>query len=338
MWGFREWLSELGETFPVQPTRFGPLLKQWLAKMKKAEKSKSNPRRFLPHEDYQDMLWMEGDTVKVAMIQVNTTIGRWAANYALLKEAHDAWDGWMQRTNAAAPSTMSSGLFTSPETGGQAGAWVFMDTQEMLVSGAMVGCTASAIVAFFVLSFSTFNPFISLLAILNIAGVLICILGMMNLLGWELGVIESISITVLVGLSVDYVVHLANSYIEANVDDIKKRRPKYKDEVSAASGISPMQERELRVFGALEEMGVTVFGGACTSLGASGMLFLCWFQTFFKFGGFMFMTITTSFIYANFFLMPLLSMVGPVGKCCSFADTVSAVCGRQTKHETEQNP
>ena len=214
------------------------------------------------------------------MIQVNTTVGRWAANYELLKEAHDAWDGWMERTNTAAPSTMNGGLFTSPETGGQAGAWVFMDTQEMLVSGATLGCTASAIVAFFVLSFSTFNPFISMLSIVNISGVLICILGMMNILGWELGVIESVSITVLVGLSVDYVVHLANSYIEADIEEIKKRHPKYQDNPSVE--LSPAQERELRVFGALEEMGVTVFGGACTSLGASAMLFLCWFQTFFS--------------------------------------------------------
>eukprot|EP01046_Picozoa_sp_COSAG06_P024577 COSAG06_NODE_2011_length_7849_cov_3.030581_2_plen_174_part_00 len=137
------------------------------------------------------------------------------------------------------------------------------------------------------------------------------------------GVIESISITVLVGLSVDYVVHLANSYIEADMEDVKKRHPRYKDGPADAE-LSTAEERELRVFGALEEMGVTVFGGACTSLGASGMLFLCYFQTFFKFGGFMFMTITTSFIFANFFFMPLLSVAGPVGKCCSFADTVSA--------------
>ena len=34
--------------------------------MKKAERSKSDPRRFLPHEDYQDMVWMEGDVVKAA--------------------------------------------------------------------------------------------------------------------------------------------------------------------------------------------------------------------------------------------------------------------------------
>ena len=43
---------------------------------------------------------------------------------------------------------------------------------------------------------------------------IVCILGLMQLFGWEMGVIESVSITVLVGLSVDYVVHLANSYIE----------------------------------------------------------------------------------------------------------------------------
>ena len=34
--------------------------------MKKAEQSKSNPKRFLPHEDYQDMVWMEEDVVKAA--------------------------------------------------------------------------------------------------------------------------------------------------------------------------------------------------------------------------------------------------------------------------------
>lgn len=83
IWGFQDWLSELGEDFPVEPANFGPLLNQWIAEMKKQENSKSNPRKFLPHEDYQDMLWMEGDSVKVAMIQVNTTIGRWVTNHSL---------------------------------------------------------------------------------------------------------------------------------------------------------------------------------------------------------------------------------------------------------------
>lgn len=102
-------------------------------------------------------------------------------------------------------------------------------------------------------------------------------------------------ITVLVGLSVDYVVHLANSYIEA------------KDE-----------KREQRVQEAFAEMGVTVFGGAVTSLGASAMLFLCYFQTFFKFGGFMFLTIMMSFVWSNLFFMSVLAVVGPNGNFCSF--------------------
>jgi len=73
---------------------------------------------------------------------------------------------------------------------------------DCLCLQAVLGCVASAIVAFVVLTISTMNPYMAFLAITNICGVLLCILGMMNMLGWELGVIESISITILVGLSV----------------------------------------------------------------------------------------------------------------------------------------
>ena len=62
----------------------------------------------------------------------------------------------------------------------------------------------------------------------------------------------------------------------------------------------------------------TVFGGAITSLGASLMLFLCWFVPFFKFGAFMFLTILFSFLYALFFFMPLVATAGPEGSTCRF--------------------
>jgi hypothetical protein len=222
-----------------------------------------------------------------------------------------------------------------------------MDTQEMLVSGAIFGIVASTIVAFIVLTFSTLNPYIAFLSIVNIAGVLVCILGLMAAgvcpwfassrprwsrlscshsstlnsyvaflfcaVGWEMGVIESISITVLVGLSIDYVVHLANSYIEAE-----------------------QHGRMERVQASFAEMGVTVFGGAATSIGASAMLFLCYFQMFFKFGGFMFMTIVTSFLWANCFFMPILSLLGPQGNTCSFAPLLTKQCGSAAKQANDQ--
>ena len=34
----------------------------------------------------------------------------------------------------------------------------------------------------------------------------------MDLLGWELGTVESICLTIVAGFSVDYVVHLAHAY------------------------------------------------------------------------------------------------------------------------------
>jgi predicted RND superfamily exporter protein len=69
---------------------------------------------------------------------------------------------------------------------------------------------------------------------------------------------------VLVGLSVDYVVHLALAFQEA-----------------------PFASRGRRVRVALAEMGVSVLSGALTSMGASALLFLCTIQFFATFGKFM---------------------------------------------------
>ena len=112
--------------------------------------------------------------------------------------------------------------------------------------GAFVGIGISTLVAFVVLSVTTMNPFVALLSCFTILLVVSSILGFMWLFGWELGTIESVSATVLVGLSIDYVVHLAHSYMEATATSRKER-----------------------VRMALTEMGCTVLGGGVTSMGAS---------------------------------------------------------------------
>ena len=127
-----------------------------------ASHAKFNPRRWAPHEDYAEMVWFSphGD---YAQIQCNTTIGRWHSSYKDLKHAYDAWVKWMGTVNSGAPASAGTGFFSSPENQGD-GAWVFMDTQEMLVSGAIFGIAASAVVAFSVLSISTCNPYIAMLS------------------------------------------------------------------------------------------------------------------------------------------------------------------------------
>jgi protein dispatched 1 len=88
--------------------------------------------------------------------------------------------------------------------------------------------------------------------------------------------------------SVDYVVHLALAYVE-----------------------SPAESRAERTRDALTEMGVTVLGGALTSLGASFMLFFCLLQFFFKFGAFMFVTIFGSIMWSMFYFMSVCATIGP---------------------------
>ena len=58
-------------------------------------------------------------------------------------------------------------------------------------------------------------------------------------------------------------------------------------------------------------MGVSVLSGCITSMGASIMLFFCTLQFFSKFGGFLFATVILSWLWANFFFLPVLGVVGP---------------------------
>jgi predicted RND superfamily exporter protein len=179
------------------------------------------------------------------------------------------------------------------------GQWVNMYTQQTYINQAIIGSAASVSIAFVVLSMSTLNPLVSFFAILTILCVVGSVFGLMVVFGWELGVIESVSAMVLAGLAVDYTVHLAHVYLEA-----------------------PVSGRVERVERALAEMGVSVLGGALTSIFASFFLVFTVLQFFFKFGVVLMITISLSFIYAVSFFMALLAICGPTGACCSIGKLV----------------
>ena len=66
--------------------------------------------------------------------------------------------------------------------------------------------------AFIILLLSTQNWIISIFAVLDIIGIMLCELAIMSLFGWKFGVSECVAIVIIIGFSVDYVVHLANAY------------------------------------------------------------------------------------------------------------------------------
>ena len=135
-------------------------------------------------------------------------------------------------------------------------------------------------------------------ASLSIMSVLISVVGMLVILGWDLGSIESILIGIIAGFSVDYVVHLAHAYEIADGDTND------------------------RITEAFSDLGISVFNGMITSVAASIPLFFCQLQFFAKFGTFLCLTIVFSWIFANFGFMSVLATLKiPItneGRCLRF--------------------
>ena len=117
------------------------------------------------------------------------------------------------------------------------------------------------------------------------------VLGLIPIIGWNLGVFESLNLTLVVGLAVDYVVHLADGYMELKDDD-----------------------RIAKVKYTLGHVGISVFSGACTTLGSSIFMLAAKIIFFQQFGIFIFCTISLSILYSLILFTTVLAIIGPEGE------------------------
>ena len=98
----------------------------------------------------------------------------------------------------------------------------------------------------------------------------------------------SLNMSLVVGLSVDYVVHLAEGY-----------------------HLSLHKDRLSRTRDMLEDMGMSVFFGACTTLGASMFMFISQAQFGLQFGVFLFCTVGFSLLFSLGLFTTLIGLIGP---------------------------
>lgn len=83
------------------------------------------------------------------------------------------------------------------------------------MSQANNGILFSLTMALIVLTLTTSNILISLIAIASIGAVILCMMSLIKIQGWQFGMIESTCVIVFIGISVDYVVHICHQYIHA---------------------------------------------------------------------------------------------------------------------------
>ena len=138
--------------------------------------------------------------------------------------------------------------------------WAWMQSEQAFFDGAIQGMSISGVLAFLIILIATRNILISIYAITSVIFIVLCVVGVMVINDWQLGVSESIAMVIIIGFSVDYVVHLAAHYIH-----------------------SPPQNRYDRSTDSIASMGVSIFSGGMTTLGSGVFLFggkIIFFQKF----------------------------------------------------------
>jgi len=200
----------------------------------------------------------------------------------ILHPIYGKWEKLVDSYNNGSPEGLNKAFQTSGYH------WAWLETENEMVRGVIVGIVISLCFAFLVLVFSTLNIMIALYAVLSISVIVTSVIAVMELNSWGLGVIEAIATVMIIGFSVDYVVHLGNHYVECPFDSRYQR----------------MQE-------ALASIGISIVSGAITTIASGIFLFAAVIIFFTKFAVLVVSTICFS-IYCSLFLFTSLNhFIGP---------------------------
>jgi len=146
----------------------------------------------------------------------------------------------------------------------------------------------SLALSYIVLLFATLNVIVASCAIASIASIVSSVMAFAYWMGWKLGVLEAVIFVMVIGMSVDYVVHLSDAYLSSIHDD-----------------------RAGRCRFMLGKMGMSVVSGAITTLGAAFFMTFAYITFFSKFGLVIVFTISQSLITALCFFSAMMAFFGP---------------------------
>eukprot|EP01083_Nonionella_stella_P067628 179021_1 len=187
--------------------------------------------------------------------------------------------------------------------------------QNQIINEAVFGIGLSLLLAFIVLSLATGNWLIAMYSCFVIFAIVICVIGFTVMNGWKLGVIEAVIYVMVVGMAVDYVVHLSEAYL--------------------SSGKRLREDRAQRMLGIV---GGSVLSGAVSTLLGIVWLFAATNFVFYKFGCLIFFLIATSCIMSLFSFTAAMSVFGPEGSSGDLRLAVKRLCGCIKGNKAEPEP
>ena len=143
-------------------------------------------------------------------------------------------------------------------------------------------------------------------ATMSLAGSVVTTLGILRLLGWDLGLVESITAVLVTGLSVDPVIHLAHAALEYHDEGRKKKQDGFTED---DDGRRPLPAGDA-VAHALRLRGASVISGVATTVAANAVLSGATVLYFVRFGTIVLLVATASLFFALAFYLPAEAMGG----------------------------
>ena len=142
-------------------------------------------------------------TVSAAIIEYEST-QPFTFNYNKMHEFYSEVETWFQEIIKDAPIQLKNGFFVSYLE--------FYDLQKSLQEGTFVAIAVAMVISFLVLFLSTQNIVLSVFAILTVFSIIIVTVAVLVALGWKLNILESVVVTLAIGLSVDFTLHYGIMY------------------------------------------------------------------------------------------------------------------------------
>jgi hypothetical protein len=194
------------------------------------------------------------------------------------------WEELVHQLNSVAPACARGLLQTSTS-------WPRMNVEMEFINGTVAACVIAIMCATLAIMIFVQNTIICLVAALTIVGILASVVATLVMLKTGLGIIEALSLAIVVGLSVDYVIHLGHAYNH-----------------------SVLIGRYLRSRSALDMRASSVMSAGISSIGAISVLFFCSVQVFPSFAKIFVMLIGYSLLWSLLFFTAFLMVGGPAAR------------------------
>jgi hypothetical protein len=151
--------------------------------------------------------------------------------------------------------------------------WNRLGVEESIRHTAFVSPPVSAAAAAAIMFAATRSFRVTVAALATIAAAVVLMLAALVAAGWEFGVVEELCVTLLIGSSIDYCIHLAVAYAEAETEA-----------AAIASSSALLDRRHEKVKLALGHVAPTITGAAVTTAVSCAMLLFCQVEVLVKIG------------------------------------------------------